>query len=279
MHVTIDHRTTYRYERPASGIIQLFRLTPRADDAQQVLAWRIDVDADGRLVPFRDTHGNIAHAFYADAPAQQITIRVSGDLITTDTAGIVTGVDEPLQPVTYRRDTPLTIASPAIAAIAQKARDPNPVVAAHALMNAVADAIAFDTATTNSLTDAATAFAQGSGVCQDMAHIIVAAARHIGFPARYVSGHYAAPDHPEQEAAHAWAELYIADLGWVGFDAAHRICATPGHIRVAIGFDALDAAPIRGSRRGGGAESLAVEVRGHESRRAGLLQVQGQQQG
>jgi transglutaminase-like putative cysteine protease len=64
----------------------------------------------------------------------------------------------------------------------------------------------------------------------------------------------------EQEAGHAWAEAFVPDLGWVGFDAANGICATEAHVRVAAGLDYLGAAPVRGARRGGGAEHLAVEV-------------------
>ena len=278
MHISIDHRTTYRYAEKAHGIVQILRLTPRPDDAQQVLNWRVDIDADGRLIPFRDTHGNSAHYFYADAPVDELTIRVCGMIITSDTAGIIGGVDEPLNPLLYRRPTGLTAACSAIAALAAACEDSNRVVQAHALMNAVSDSISFETGATAAHTDASTAMQLGRGVCQDMAHILIAAARHAGFPARYVSGHYAAADHPDQEAAHAWAELFIQDLGWVGFDPAHRICSTEGHVRVAVGFDALDAAPVRGSRRGGGAESLAVDVRGHESRRRQDGQAQGQHQ-
>ena len=83
MHITIDHFTRYQYSQPASGIIQLLRLTPHGDDNQQILRWRIDVDADGRLIPFTDSHGNFAHSFYADHPVTSLTIHVSGELITT----------------------------------------------------------------------------------------------------------------------------------------------------------------------------------------------------
>ena len=65
----------------------------------------------------------------------------------------------------------------------------------------------------------------------------------------------------EQEAGHAWAEAFVPDLGWVAFDAANGICATDAHVRVAVGLDYLGAAPVRGSRYGGGGEALDVAVR------------------
>ena len=89
----------------------------------------------------------------------------------------------------------------------------------------------------------------------------MSAARLAGLPARYVSGYLLAEADGQGDAAHAWAEAYIEDLGWVGFDVANRICPTEAHLRVASGLDYLEAAPIRGLRRGGGQETLDVRVR------------------
>ena len=58
----------------------------------------------------------------------------------------------------------------------------------------------------------------------------------------------------------AWAEAYVENLGWIGFDAANGVCPTDHYVRVAIGLDALGAAPIRGTSYGGGAESLSVDL-------------------
>jgi transglutaminase-like putative cysteine protease len=65
----------------------------------------------------------------------------------------------------------------------------------------------------------------------------------------------------DQEAGHAWAEAYVPDFGWIAFDAANGICATDAHVRVAVGLDYLGAAPVRGTRFGGGGEALDVAVR------------------
>jgi len=82
-----------------------------------------------------------------------------------------------------------------------------------------------------------------------------------GLPARYVSGYlFADAQGVAHEAAHAWAEVYVAGLGWVGFDPANRCCPDDRYIRLGSGLDAQDAAPIRGIARGMGAESLDVTV-------------------
>jgi len=265
MHLQIDHITRYSYSEPASGIVQLLRLTPREADCQQVVQWRLDVDADGRLIPMTDAYGNLCHMFYADKAVESLTLQVTGTVITSDSGGIVGGAYEPLPPILFRRSTALTEITPTIAMLAEGYQRKDPVESLHALMQGIRDRMAFQPGITDMVTDADTALSLGRGVCQDLSQIFIAAARHMGFPARYVSGHYAAPDHPEQEAAHAWAEAFVPALGWVSFDPTHGVSATESHVRVAVGLDSQEAAPVRGTRRGGGQESLEVGVHGRES--------------
>ena len=90
---------------------------------------------------------------------------------------------------------------------------------------------------------------------------MIAIARAADIPARYVSGYlHSGADGSAHEAAHAWAELYVAGYGWIGFDPANRCCPDARYIRLGSGLDAQDAAPIRGVSRGQGAESLDVTV-------------------
>jgi transglutaminase-like putative cysteine protease len=132
----------------------------------------------------------------------------------------------------------------------------------HALMTQINEHMTFDEDPTNSGTSAIEAFGLKRGVCQDYAHIFIACARHGGVPARFVSGHFLRSDGMvNQQAGHAWAEAFVPDLGWVGFDPANAICTTDAHARVAIGLDYLGAAPVRGTRYGGGMETLTVAVK------------------
>jgi transglutaminase-like putative cysteine protease len=266
MRVQIDHVTRYSYAEPAHGIVQHLKLTPRPTDSQHIAAWRIDIDADGRMMPFTDAHGNQCHAFYADRPVAALTIHVTGTVLTSDNSGIVSGCAEPLPREVYLRQTALTTLSPEIIDLAEHCRLDDRLGEAHALLAAVHGAIAFVPDRTTPATTAAEAFTARSGVCQDMAHVLIAAARHLGLPARYVSGHMATAEPGRHEAAHAWTEIWIENLGWVAFDPAQGLCAGDGHVRVAVGMDALDASPVRGTRRGGGDEALAVSVHGRERR-------------
>ena len=99
------------------------------------------------------------------------------------------------------------------------------------------------------------------GVCQDMAHIFIGCAHAAGVPARYISGYLHRNDGiTDQRAGHAWAEAYVPDLGWVAFDPANGMCMTDAYVRVAVALDYLGAAPVRGTRYGGGNEALAVQI-------------------
>lgn len=264
MRIRISHETVYRYEEPARSVIQTLRLTPRNHEGQYVENWRIDVSENCQLDQHEDAFGNITHVFSAEGPFSELRVHVEGEVDTQDTAGIVRGAIERFPPSLYLRETPLTRADPAITEFAQvslRAGD-TPLAVVHSLLDRIHEEIVFDGAPTQTTTTAAESFALKRGVCQDLTHIFIAAARSIAVPARYIGGHFQRNDGvTDQEAGHAWAEAYVPDFGWIAFDAANGICATDAHVRVAVGLDYLGAAPVRGTRFGGGGEALDVAVR------------------
>jgi len=270
MRILVDHRTTYRYERPANAVVQALRLSPRDHDSQHVRSWRVDADVDGTMHETADAFGNRIIIFYAEGSVTSLTLTVAGEVDVDDSAGVIRAAETLPLPV-YLRSTELTAADATIADLSREAKRDEPLATLHALMAAIGERMTFEVATTDSATPAATSLAAGRGVCQDFAHIFCSAARLLDIPARYVSGHLARAGVEAQDASHAWAEAHVPDLGWVAFDPANGICATDAYLRVAIGLDYLDAAPVRGARRGGGIEQMAVEVRAEEA--------QGQAQG
>jgi transglutaminase-like putative cysteine protease len=111
-------------------------------------------------------------------------------------------------------------------------------------------------------TPAAQALVVGKGVCQDYAHIMLAACRSAGLPARYVSGHLLG-----EGGSHAWVEVlhphpYLRDI-WVanGWDPTHNRRVNADYLVVALGRDYADAAPLSGSYVGAGTNTLRVEKR------------------
>jgi transglutaminase-like putative cysteine protease len=265
MRICVSHQTSYRYDAPAGSVIQMLRLTPRNHEGQYVVHWRIDVSADCRLEQHEDAFGNITHAFTADGPFSELTVQVEGEVETRDTQGIVRGSVERFPPSLYLRETALTAPDADIAAFAASVREDagsEPLKLLHAMLQRLHADLRYDPDPTHAATTAAEAFALKAGVCQDLTHIFIAAARTIGIPARYVGGYVRRIDGlAEQGAGHAWAEAFIDRLGWVAFDTANGICATDAHVRVAVGLDYLGAAPVRGMRYGGIGETLSVNVR------------------
>jgi transglutaminase-like putative cysteine protease len=279
MRLRIAHTTTYRYTPPATSVIQILRMTPGSHDGQYVVNWQIDVSTDSRLDMHEDAFGNITHVL-TQGPVEDLTISVEGLIETHDTGGVLKGSDERFPPSLFLRSTPLTETNAAMANFTRELRaeaDRDVLGFLHALMVQINEHMTFDENPTDSTTTATEAFGLKRGVCQDYAHIFIACARHGGVPARFTSGHFLRSDGMvHQQAGHAWAEAFVPDLGWVGFDAANGICTTDAHARVAIGLDYLGAAPVRGTRYGGGAETLTVAVKVDHAGRPQQSQWQSQ---
>lgn len=262
MRIRIDHETRYGYARAARFIVQSLRLTPRSTEGQQVRDWRIETDVDTRLRRSEDAFGNIVHTLYTERPTDSLMVRVTGEVATVNTGGVLKGTPERLSPLVFLRSTPLTQADADMRAFSAEIGEGQPLDRLHRLMSAINERVAFMVGSTTVDHTAAEAFAQKQGVCQDHAQIFIACARRMGIPARYVSGHLHRSDGViNQDAAHAWAEGWVEDLGWIGFDPANGICPTEHYVRVATGLDALGASPIRGTSYGGGRETMTVALR------------------
>jgi transglutaminase-like putative cysteine protease len=262
MLLRVDHTTTYAYDRPVRGVVQSHRLTPSRFDGQSSGDWQVQVSDGVRGGAFRDGAGDWVEGWTVKGPVSEITVRVCGTVQTTDLAGVLRGHREIAPPEAYLRESPATRMDAALRRLSQAALGAEtPLAAAHALSLSVSDAVAYRPGTTTTHTTASEALAQGEGVCQDHAQVLCAIARAAGLPARYVSGYlFATPDGNAHEAAHAWAEVFLPGLGWTGFDAANRCCPDDRYIRLGSGLDAAEAAPIRGSARSAGRESLSVQV-------------------
>lgn len=261
MRLIVDHVTRYRYDAPVRSVVQSHRLTPSAFAGQRVQEWEVTVSGGTKGSRHRDGAGDVVQGWTIAGPVSEVTVHVRGTVETEDLAGVLRGHRETVAPDCYLRETAPTTADVALGRLADSVSAADPLALAHALSAAVADAIAYRPGVTHAHTTAAEALALGEGVCQDHAHALIACASHRGIPARYVSGYlFADSDGQAHEAAHAWAELHVAGLGWVGFDPANQCCPDARYIRLGSGFDAHDAAPIRGIARGGGHEDMDVTV-------------------
>ncbi|KAG1207093.1 hypothetical protein G6F35_011077 [Rhizopus arrhizus] len=128
-----------------------------------------------------------------------------------------------------------------------------------ALANAISDRVAYEPGTTDVTTAASQVLTMGHGVCQDHAHLFLACVRGLGVPARYVSGYVHTTT--EHSASHAWADVWLADIGWTSVDITNRQFASDSHCRLAVARDYDSASPVRGVRSGGGEESMEITAR------------------
>ena len=259
MRLKISHTTEYRYDDPVQYSLQRLRLTPKSQPGQAVHDWKTTVHGARLEAGYNDHFGN--HIDLVSTNAEQVTIRIvaEGEVETEDRAGVF-GPHQGFVPLwLYLRETPLTKPGKLIRDLAKSASGDNELARMHALMAAIHETVAYKPGETAPDTTAEQALEKKQGVCQDHAHVFLSAARHLGLPARYVSG-YLLMETPEQTASHAWAEVHLQGLGWVGFDAANKICPDARYVRLSTGLDYKDAAPVSGMVLGHSAETMSVAI-------------------
>ena len=228
MRLHIEHDTRYHYVDAPKHLIQLLRLTPRPDAHQRVLEWR--VTSTGQQNTFTDAFGNTSHTHVVNTPQLDMHLKVQG---VVDVSPLVEGIllddssASAVPALAYLVPTDLTEGFAVLTAFAQAALPAglHSTSDALALANRICNHVQYQAGKTDVTSTAKEAFEMASGVCQDHAHIMIAACRSLGVPARYVSGY-----------------------------------ASDSHCRLAVGRDYLDACPIRGMRAGGQAEQLDVSV-------------------
>ncbi|MGS0741152.1 transglutaminase family protein [Glaciimonas sp. GG7] len=261
MLLTIRHETVYRYTEALTYTIQQLRLTPRAESQQHTLDWQIS--SSGVRHPFTDAFGNLSHMLTITGQHNEVRIVAEGSVVVTPLfLGRLSQAGE-FSPIVFTVATQLTQTSMAIIDFAHRylrrsAHSDDLLTLAQAICNAVA----YQSGATHVTSSADDALRLGQGVCQDHAHLFLACCHVIGIPARYVSG-YIDPGNSDHAESHAWVDVWITQpdfSGWVSVDVTHARFANDGYCRLAIGRDYDSAAPVRGVRRGGGEETLSVQV-------------------
>lgn len=264
MILSVSHLTSYQYDTPMRAAVQSLRLFPSRFDGQRVISWEVSVEGGLRGGSFRDGAGDKVEGWSLRGPVSEVRVSVQGHVDTTDLAGVLRGHRETVNPLAYLRETTATWIDAGLRALAAEAvaGATDRLDRAHRISRAASAAIAYRPGATHAHTTAAEALDLGEGVCQDHAHAVCAMARAEGMPARYVSGYlYARDDGEPHEAAHAWAEIWVEGIGWIGFDAANECCPDARYIRLGSGLDAREAAPVKGVAQGlDAAERLDVTV-------------------
>lgn len=272
MKIQVEHRTTLEYSADVVESVMDARLGPRTDEHQRWGPFELRVAPAAAVRRYSDGFGNIAHLITVAKPHRSIEVTMRGEIETT--------LADPFQPprarptalppgdaADYLGPSRLIPRAPELAAIAAGAVEGGdaPFELVQTLMHGVHGRFAYRSDVTTVATTVADVLLQGSGVCQDFAHVLIGLCRAVGIPARYVSGYILTGgerDAPKRGAAasHAWVEAFTPTHGWRGFDPTNDLLASEHHVKMAVGRDYGDVPPTRGTFRGVAEEELQVSV-------------------
>jgi transglutaminase-like putative cysteine protease len=275
---SIRHLTRFRYQQPVSESIMETRMHPRSDHSQHCLTFSLSVSPRCRVFSYRDHYGNNVQHFDIPGEHDQLVI-VAESLVEQQMPADVPAFLAPdawaeldamvaegdygemLLPSTFAQPTP------ALLELARKlnvVRRDDPLMVVHELNRRIFEYFEYVPRSTRVDSPIDEAIASHRGVCQDFAHTMIALLRQIGIPARYVSGYLyrGREDHDRSipDASHAWVEVLLPHLNWVGLDPTNDLVAFNRHIRTAVGRDYADVPPTHGIFRGKTESELYVAV-------------------
>jgi transglutaminase-like putative cysteine protease len=281
---SVRHRTTYRYMQDVSYSRHLLHLAPRETKTQRLAEYRLSVaPTPDQHISRRDFFGNPVDWLALDEPHAEVEVIAESRVAALAPRARDPAASQPWEAartqleaaapaagdvVQYSFDSPLTAFSVDLAGYARRSFTPGrPMLAAALeLMTRIHDDFRYDTTVTDAATPVDRVFEIRAGVCQDLAHVGIAALRALGLPARYVSGYLLTKPPPGRErllgadASHAWFAVWAPPFGWVDLDPTNDMIPGDGHITVAWGRDYGDVAPINGIVTGGGEHAIEVGV-------------------
>ena len=268
MRYSIRHITRFTYESPITESVMEARMQPRTDTLQRCLQFTLLTAPSSRVMTYRDHDNNMVHHF--NIPGRHSRLTVTAEALVESMT--IRPLPHRLGPAAWSRLdvmaasgqwweylAPSTFVKQADALESLRTeigleRGNDPLVMLRRLMGEMYARFEYSPRSTRVDSPIDEALANRKGVCQDFAHIFLSLVRPLGIPARYVSGYLFQPagshERSTDGATHAWVEVLLPDLGWVGLDPTNNLIADNRHIRVAIGRDYADVPPTRGVFKG-----------------------------
>ena len=279
MFYSVHHVTRFRYSNPVRETVMELRMQPRSEAPQAVRNFQIVTVPRANMSAYTDHFGNAVYHFNV--------LREHNELRIDAQSVVEVGQGHPLPPVAdslewqrynslnlraehydflgpseFAHETDALRAFLSAHGLTRPAADP--LTELRRLCAAIYDSFDYEVGVTGVNSPIDHPLEAGRGVCQDFAHIMIAAARAWGIPARYVSGYlyHRRQDHDRSasDATHAWVEAWLPSFGWIGFDPTNNVMTGERHIRAAIGRDYADVPPTRGTFKGVAESELAVAV-------------------
>jgi transglutaminase-like putative cysteine protease len=263
MWLRVEHATSFAYDAPIAEAYTELRLRPLGTGGQICSSFRIVTDPPG--VPIRgyqDHLGNDVRHLDVLEEHDRIAITAVSEVLTPE--AYVDGQSEPspLERHDYLLPTGYVPLTDPVRTLAEEHRARGGAAdRASELMRAVRARLDYVPGATDVHSRADEVLELGRGVCQDFAHVLLAACRCEGIVARYVSGYLYDPALVGDTAAsHAWVDVLDDGRGWVSLDPTHDREQTEAYVRVAVGRDYGDVPPTKGIYKGAAHETLSVRV-------------------
>jgi transglutaminase-like putative cysteine protease len=280
MLLEIRHVTDYHYERPVRESVMELWMQPQKSPRQRLISFELELDPRAQLFSYPDTFGNAVYHFDVPQPHDALRIVARSAVETERPPALPETLDlgewDRLRSDFVRGECfdflkPHGFVAPSerLAAFVESKgldalRHRDPLTALRTLNTTLYESFGYDSDATTAESEIDVALKAGAGVCQDFAHIMLTICRGWGLPARYVSGYLFTDrkhqDRSDPDATHAWVEVFLPSLRWVGFDPTNNVLAGERHIAVAMGRDYADVPPSRGVYKGEADSHLAVAV-------------------
>ena len=258
MRLVVTHRTVLTYELPIAETHMEVRVRPRTGAGQVVEGFELAVEPGSSIRSYRDGFGNHVHYFNHVPPHGRVAV-VAESVVST-AAGLPDLEDREF-PQDFLQFRGPVLDTPGVRALALRFQDGDVEERLAGLVRHINREFEYQPATTTVYTAVDEVLRRRTGVCQDFAHLFIAIVRCMGLAARYVSGYiHSGVGHVGEGASHAWAEVLVPGVGWVGYDPTNPVRALEPHVRVAVGRDYRDVAPTRGTYLGAAREEMEVSV-------------------
>lgn len=263
MLIGVEHTTQFTYAAQISEAYTELRIRPLSGGGQHCSSFRLVTDPPGvRVRAYRDRLGNHVQHLEVLEDHDRIAITAISEVSTTAVFFDPARDSSPLQVYDCLAPTGYAPFSDALLALSAYAEGQGTETErAVQVMRRVRGLLVYEPGATNVMTRADSALELGRGVCQDFAHVMLAACRRAGIPSRYVSGYLYDPEEENEVETHAWVDVLDSQRGWVSLDPTHDREQTEAYVRVAVGRDYADVPPTRGVYKGTAEETLEVAVR------------------
>ena len=271
IHVAINHKTHYRYDRPVLLSPHIFRLRPAAHSRTPIEAYSLTIRPEGHFINWQqDPFGNyLARAVFPELATElYIEVDLVADMTVINPFDFFVEEYAEQYPFQYREQELKELVSymeikesgPLLTAwLAKVDRSEQKIVDFLVALNQrLFSNIAYNIRMEPGVQSCEETLGLALGSCRDSSWVLVQVLRHLGLAARFVSGYLVqltadvpALDGPSGPTAdftdlHAWAEVYIPGAGWVGLDPTSGLFAGEGHIPLACTPDPSSAAPVMG---------------------------------